>query len=335
MIISFTALKQSNTYLEQKNENILRNAVIGVISIIEVENTFVEKGYVTKEEAIKNVYEKLDEITKTDDYYLGSEGYFVILDQSGNILYHPSLVGTNGFELRDLSNEGKYFVKEQINKAKNGGGFVEFDWYLKDKKTIGTKTVYAKMDPVWGLIIESTAYYVDFNKAHNNLLLSILISIAFALIISFVVLRKLIKGITKPILSVVNGMLEFEKGNYIYVDTLAKDELQILVNGFNNLSRSLREKMEELENEKERYDLVLKSSKEGYWDYNLIEDSISLSERFMELLGINDKTIDFYTLLTRVDNSDVERFKETFSINIRNTIIECKFRMNVIDMKLY
>jgi hypothetical protein len=27
----------------------------------------------------------------------------------------------------------------------------------------------------------------------------------------------------------------------------------------------------------------------------------------------------------------VERFKETFSINIRNTIIECKFRMNVVE----
>lgn len=66
--------------------------------------------------------------------------FIFMLDMNGQCYAHFNLVGKNLFELKDA--DGKYFVKEQIDVAKKGGGWVDYKWTHPTTKKIAQKTSY-------------------------------------------------------------------------------------------------------------------------------------------------------------------------------------------------
>jgi signal transduction histidine kinase len=83
------------------------------------------------------------------DVYVVLQGYDgVLLANGGN----PKLVGQNHLELKDPT--GKYFVKEMVEAAKKGGGWVTYSW---------TNPLTKKVQPkkVWVQKVEGAEMYVN------------------------------------------------------------------------------------------------------------------------------------------------------------------------------
>lgn len=96
-----------------------------------------------------NEYERekvLAEISNPRGQFVKRDLYMFVLDFNGVNLAdggNPGFVGANHSRLKDTN--GKYFIKEMIETAKNKGeGWVEYMWFNPDTKKIQPKTTYVK-----------------------------------------------------------------------------------------------------------------------------------------------------------------------------------------------
>jgi len=75
--------------------------------------------------------------------FVSGELYLTVWDFNGNQIAHGSnqkLIGKNLLDLKD--SDGKYFVKEFMEIAKKGSGWVEYKWTNPVSKKIEPKRVY-------------------------------------------------------------------------------------------------------------------------------------------------------------------------------------------------
>ncbi len=89
-----------------------------------------------REKAIAEFNNPKGQFVKGDLYVVlqGFDG--VLLANGGN----QKIVGQNHLELKDPT--GKFFVKEQIETAKKGGGWMTYSWVNPVTKKIGTKKAW-------------------------------------------------------------------------------------------------------------------------------------------------------------------------------------------------
>ena len=91
----------------------------------------------------------------------GDNGFIYGYDLDGNIVFHSGNADMIGKQVLDLTDpDGKPFVKEVIDKAMNGGGFVEYRWPREAGGTPSPRLTYAKEIEVWGWVI-ATGFYID------------------------------------------------------------------------------------------------------------------------------------------------------------------------------
>jgi two-component system, NarL family, sensor kinase len=91
----------------------------------------------------------------------GEDGYFFAYDMAGNVLMHtrrPELVGQNLFAMRD--NKGQPTVQNLINKAKEGGGYVDFQWEKPSTAQMTPKLGYVVPLDQWQWLV-GTGLYMD------------------------------------------------------------------------------------------------------------------------------------------------------------------------------
>ena len=91
----------------------------------------------------------------------GPDGYFFLYDYSGRNLMHarqPELVGQQLIALRDA--RGLPVIKLMIDKARAGGGFVEYTWNKPSTQQQTPKLAYVTGLDRWGWMI-GTGIYTD------------------------------------------------------------------------------------------------------------------------------------------------------------------------------
>jgi two-component system NarL family sensor kinase len=91
----------------------------------------------------------------------GSDGYFFLYDDQGVSLMHPrqpELVGQNLSGMVDA--DGRYPVRLMMEKAKQGGGFVEYSWHKPSAGGPAPKLAYVTPLPRWHWWI-GTGIYID------------------------------------------------------------------------------------------------------------------------------------------------------------------------------
>jgi len=91
----------------------------------------------------------------------GEDGYFFVYDRSGINLVHPTqpeLVGRNLLELKD--SDGTPMIRELLQRADDGGGFVRYKWNKPSKDGQEDKLSYAVMIPKLDWMM-GTGLYVD------------------------------------------------------------------------------------------------------------------------------------------------------------------------------
>lgn len=85
--------------------------------------------------------------------YVGAVGFDgLILANGGN----PKLTGMNLMEVKD--SKGKYFIKENIEVAKKGGGWVEYSWTNPATKKIQPRKVLVTRVPGENMYISCGVY---------------------------------------------------------------------------------------------------------------------------------------------------------------------------------
>ncbi|MFC4170494.1 cache domain-containing protein, partial [Microvirga sp. GCM10011540] len=210
-----------STVLTERKQSELKNLTDTAISIVADYHARAGRGEMTEEEAQKRASEALRVMR-----YSGSE-YFFIFNYSNVNLMHPvnkQLEGKDQSGLRDST--GKFFTKDMVDAAKQGGGFVSYLWPRPNQTEPSPKTTYAAAFPKWEWVIGTGVYVDDLAVAsagYRNVFLAfvgvsalVLIGLAFALG----------RSISRPINRLTSNMRSLANGDLaVTIDgTKRKDE---------------------------------------------------------------------------------------------------------------
>lgn len=244
LINSVITYNSSYNALEDKSKLLLSNAVMMAADIAKIQQQDYLDGDITLESAQADLIKLLRMREGID---LGSSGYFVVLDSKGNIILHPSLEGESGFELKDKSKEGVYFVKEAVEKALNGGGFSYFDWYLPDTDKVDHKVVYSLYYEPWDWVIQATSYMSDYNDSAMKIMSEMIKSFFIIIVLVFILVHLFVDDLMDPINKTIQAMLLLESGEFPPIlDEERNDELAYLTSGYNHMAKAIQENQESM-----------------------------------------------------------------------------------------
>lgn len=86
-----------------------------------------------------------DEFSNPSGQFIAGELYIYAYDMAGNCVAHganPKLIGQNLYQIQDV--DGKYVIRELVEAAKKGGGFVEYRWKNPKSGAIEKKLGYVE-----------------------------------------------------------------------------------------------------------------------------------------------------------------------------------------------
>ncbi|MCS5502806.1 methyl-accepting chemotaxis protein [Lysinibacillus sp. A4] len=235
--------------LDQVGRDSLKNGTLGILELIAQLDTQVQNGKLTLEEAQESartqiVGHKNEDNKRSIDNPVkyGDNFYFYAFQDSGMVETHPSLEGQN---ISDLQTEdGRYFVREMIEAANAGGGYVRYDWALpSNPEIVAPKITYVEKDKHWGWIIAAGTYEMDFNAGTKNVLYYTLGMTFLATIIGVSLFWFFSGRMTTYIRKIMVITSDIAKGKLTGDDipVTTEDELGILASNVNNMKRSLYE----------------------------------------------------------------------------------------------
>lgn len=180
----------------------------------------------------------------------GDVGYVFVYDNEGNSIAHgvnQSLEGKNLYNFKDPN--GVFLIRELIEAAESGGGFVEYDWE-NTKGQVNPKLGYADMLSEWGWVVgtgfwtaglQEQTQVIEGNvddalaeSTASTIIASIIVLLIIAALALFVV-----KGITGPLKRALDAMDQIAKGDGDLtqrLDTDSNDEMSELGQAFNNFA---------------------------------------------------------------------------------------------------
>lgn len=100
----------------------------------------------------------------------GDDGYFFVYDMHGRALMHsrqPELVGRQLWDLRD--SHGRSTIQDLIAGAREGGGYVEYEWRKPSTGQMAPKLGYVTMLPRWNWMLGTGLYLDDIDAAKHAL----------------------------------------------------------------------------------------------------------------------------------------------------------------------
>lgn len=252
-IMAFVSYTQAKNSLNTLGETVLKNSVETSMQLLESVKRDFYAGNLTLEEAQEEVKTLLlgkqqadgkREITHPAD--LGETGYLYIVDSKGVLLMHPTREGESLWEEEDT--DGEYFIRHVIEAAETGG-FTKYYFALPFQTTVAQKVVYAKTDKDWGWTIAAGTYMQDFNAPAKNILTTILLMLAIAVVIGIVVISLVARHISSPLASLTKRVREVARGNLTVPleDLQRRDEVGSLNRNFNEMVGHLKSLITEVE----------------------------------------------------------------------------------------
>ena len=240
LIVGGTAYYTANQGLNESGETTIENAVTMALMLIDTMDQQVDAGAISLEDAQEQVKEYLlgemqEDGTRpiTTDIDLGEYGYFVIYDEEGNEVAHPTLEGENVWEAQD--EQGRFLVQDQIAAAQAGGGFTVYSWeFPDDPDRTGEKIMYNEMDPNWDWVVTAGSYMVDYNEASNAILWAVVWTLSGALVIGGVAIYFFANSLSRPVKDVQDQLKAMSEN-----DLAQKDLPENRKDEFGDLARSM------------------------------------------------------------------------------------------------
>lgn len=213
-----------------------------------IQHLYEQPGSANDPEVREQAWEILRQLRFDDS---GSAGYIFAYDTSGVNVMHgvkPALEGKNLWDFQDPN--GKYLIRELVETARSGGGFVAYGWEHPKTGQIAPKLGYAEMLPEWGVMI-GTGFWVDGLEAQvahmessveqslgDAVFGSVTTSVIALAIIVFLALV-VVRGIIRPLKSAVTAMNGIASGDGDLtqrLDASSRDELGQLATAFNSFA---------------------------------------------------------------------------------------------------
>lgn len=258
-LTQFFTHKSYDELVNARKEN-LRDDVETINQMMrEIYNGGKEKG-LSDDEIKKEIFRVVSKLK----FFGDKTGYIFIYDYNGVVLMHPekpSLVGKNLIGLKDP--KGLFLIKELIEKAKQGGGFVTFGWAKKEGEEPVEKLGYAaNFEPYKWMLgsgvyvddladeIEKTKVVLNEQNSQNTKTFIITCAVITVILIA-VVLFILSRAIIKPIKNIVANLTEMSdeiksgKGDLTKkLEVSGKDEISNIKSSINDLTSELRSVIE-------------------------------------------------------------------------------------------
>ncbi len=244
-IISYTI---ASSELDLVGQLLLKNSVKQAMMLIETKQKEVASGSISLEEAQEEVKVLLigelndaGHRTLNNEIFLGENGYLMICDLEGTEIGHPFLEGTNLWN--EVDKEGDFkFVQDQIEKAKNGGGFTYYTWTFPDSELLGKKITYEELDENWGWVVISGSYLKDFNESANYILKVLSFIMVISIIIGSIIIIIFSRHISLPIKNINERLKEVASGNLNAQELHIKneDETGSLADSYNIMLRNMK-----------------------------------------------------------------------------------------------
>ena len=201
------------------------------------------EGIDDHQQKVEIIRKLVDDIRFEDD----QSGYYFVYENTVNVALPPGKA-KQGKDLGDLKDKnGIYFVKELMEQATKGGGFVQYVFPKPPSNADTPKLGYAEMIPgtkMWigtGVYIDNIDSYVatmatEINGAVRNSLvtMSLTAGTVFAIIISIILVVAF--GIVRPLNRVVASLRDIAQGEGDLtrrIEVKSSDEIGELGKGFN------------------------------------------------------------------------------------------------------
>ncbi|GAA0680488.1 methyl-accepting chemotaxis protein [Marinobacterium maritimum] len=192
----------------------------------------------------------------------GEHGFIYGYDLDGNIVFHSGnadMIGKSVLALTDP--DGKPFVRDIIDTALNGGGFVQFRWPREAGSEPSPHLTYSREIEVWGWVI-ATGFFIDdidaevarreTSIAHivTQMMIWILASgLALALLVSAVNLL-LSRRMLRPLQQTAQALLDIAEGEGDLtrrLDVHSRDEVGDVARGFNGFVDKIHQLVREVQ----------------------------------------------------------------------------------------
>lgn len=213
-------------------------------NLVEVAHTLMMKfhdlekeGVLTREEAQKQA------IAAVESLRYDSKNYFFMFNTDLVMVGHPlkkNLVGTSVADYQDATGK-KHFV-DMAEKAKQGGGFVDYYWSNPKTGANVPKLSYASLVPDWNIVVASGIYIEDVEKIYNHLLYKSIGIISAALLFLGGIAWSVSRTIVVPLSDITRGVKELAEDHIIEVGYKDRqDEVGDMARGLSFLNERMEE----------------------------------------------------------------------------------------------
>lgn len=140
---------------------------------------------------------------------------------------------------------------------------------------------------------------VQFSNAnlHSTKTTALMLGIGVAIIgMTFIAIVDIMMGalLTRRLKRVRDMAHGFAKGDFDCItDIDGNDEIAELGRTFNTMAIMLKEHIDEIEENHERFSLAVSGSSDGIWDWNIDENLVYFSPIFKKMLGYSDDDVEF------------------------------------------
>lgn len=223
-----------------------------------IQHLYEQPGSANDPAIQEEAYEILRQL-RFDD--AGSEGYFFAYDTQGvNVMHavNASLEGRNLYDFQDPN--GKFLIRELIDAAQSGGGYVPYVWENLETGGNSPKLGYAEMLDDWGVML-GTGFWIDglenkiesmeaqveasLREAILGSLITAILILAAITVISLLVVRSIIRPL-KSAVAAMNGIASGDGDLTKRLEVKGKDELSQLAVAFNTFADQVRDLVEQV-----------------------------------------------------------------------------------------
>ena len=163
LVLCFTALLQLKSSMLEDRKQKTQNLVEVGVGILTHHQKLAADGKLPEEDAKKAAKESLRNLR-----YNGND-YFFVLDTANKYVLFPGKPEFEGLDKGDMKDaNGKFLIRDLVNTAKAGGGFVEYWFPRVGQQTAEPKLSYSALFAPWSWVIGTGIYIDDIDREYKN-----------------------------------------------------------------------------------------------------------------------------------------------------------------------
>jgi len=163
LVLCFTALLQLKSSMLEDRKQKTQNLVEVGVGILTHHQKLAAEGKLSEDDAKIAARESLRNLR-----YNGND-YFFVLDTTNKYVLFPGKPEFEGLDKGDMKDaNGKFLIRDLVNTAKAGGGFVEYWFPRVGQQTAEPKLSYSALFAPWSWVIGTGIYIDDIDREYKN-----------------------------------------------------------------------------------------------------------------------------------------------------------------------